>query len=420
MSVYAAPLGPGALASNRAKTVRLGTKLNQGAGMRRVIAILALIAAGLSPGAPRAESTGWCEGSPLDPTARASRFTVEPPGTESRYCLFYGPYVIPGGQDLSRVDFDLTVAGGFIVAGAPSIVYADGLEPLNQEMHIHHSHWWFIDPDDRDSDPLPWMRWISGSGEERTRGDLRTLGAADPSGPEYGISVAPGDRVAMINMLHNKTTLPKVVWIKVDLVFVHGTSAEIAAAPGPYHGRDFHNLTGVLHGGSFNVPRIGSRYTYPLDAGPAGGTVHAGVNEGVGNVWVAPFSGTMVIGAGHLHPGGERVVVSNLGRADDPCPSTRTDGIPGTTLYELDLLDRVPGARFTEDFQIEITQPGFRAKVRAGDRIVLNGVYDATEHAWWDAMSFTGFYVDELDPPEAGEACSVSLLGGGFPQSLCD
>jgi plastocyanin len=383
--------------------------------MRRAAVLVALASAVLPLlGAPPSPAeTGWCQGSPLDPTVRASRFVAQPAGTESKYCIFFGPYVIPGGQDLSRVDFDLALAEGFIVAGAPSAVYADGLSPLNQEMHIHHSHWWFIDPNDRDSDPLPWMRWLSGSGEERTRGDFRTVGAADPSGPMYGIHIAPTDRVGMINMLHNKTPTAKVVWIKVDLVFVHGSAAAIKDAPGPYQGRDFHNVTGVLHGNGFNVPRSGGRFVYPYDLPP--GPPVGGVSPGVGYVWTAPFDGTIVIGAGHLHPGGERVVVTNLGSEASPCASTRSDGIPGTMLYELNVIDRVAGARFTEDFQIEITKPGFRAKVRVGDRIALNGIYDATDHAWWDAMSFTGFYIDELDKPAPGEGCSVVDVGGGDP-----
>lgn len=383
--------------------------------MRRALVVLGLIAATMPlVVVPAARSdSGWCSGSPLDPTIRVNRLIAQPAGTESEYCIFFGPYVIPAGQDLSRVDFDFALTDGFVVAGAPSAVYANGLSPRNQHMHIHHSHWWFIDPDDRDNEPLPWMRWISGSGEERTRGDFRTIGAAEETGPMYGLEFHTGDRVGMINMLHNKTSTPQVVWIKVDLVFVHGSAAAIKAAAGPYQGRDFRNVTGVLHGNGFNVPRSGGTYVYPRDlpAAPPAGPVH----PGVGYVWTAPFDGTMVVGAGHVHPGGERVIVTNLGSVASPCANTRTDGIPGTTLYELELLDRVPGARFTEDFQIEITRPGFRAKVRTGDRIALNGVYDATDHAWWDAMSFTGFYIDEADKPGPGEACSVVDTEGGDP-----
>jgi hypothetical protein len=363
--------------------------------VRRLVLVLLLV---LPAGMPRASAEpSSCAGrTPHDPGARLPRYEPQPPGTLSHYCLFYGPYVIPGGQDLSRVDIDLALTNGFVVGGGPAVVTVDGSEPPHQAAHLHHSHWWFIDPQDRDYDPLPWMRWISGSGEELTRASFADIADAQPGGPRYGLYVRQGDRVAMINMLHNKGTQPMVLWIRIDLDFVHGSADEIASATG----QQFHDVRGTLVGSTFQVPRgaggADGRYVYPHDA------------TGVGQVWTAPADGTIVIGAAHLHPGGERVIVTNWGSAANPCPDTRTDGIPGTTLYELDVINHDPGARFTEDFQIEITQPGFRAALHTGDRIVLNGVYDTSEHAWWDAMSFTGFYTDETAP--VGPHCSVGLV----------
>lgn len=354
----------------------------------------------LAPAAAPAAGAHPCEGlSPLDAEARLARYEPQTPGTERSYCLFYGPYTIPPGHDLSRVDLDLSLSDGFLVAGGPGLVFADGTEPGHQELHIHHAHWWFLEPGAPNygpSVPFPGWKWISGSGEEETEGSFDLVSAAEGGNRRYGLAVREGERTLLINMIHNKTTRPIVVWVKVDLTFVHGTAAEIAGTTG----ENFRNLTPVLVGGSFDVPREppggDGVFVWPRDI------------NGTGQVWTAPFDGTIVIGAGHLHPGGQRAIVTNMGRPSEPCASDRTDGIPGKTLYELDVINRE--TPLSEDFQIEITQPGFRATVRAGDRIVVNGVYESAEHGWWDAMTHTGFYVDE-HPVAPADACSVELVG---------
>ncbi len=352
---------------------------------------------------------GGCDGSPLNPANRLARLASQPPGTEHTYCIFYGPYTIPPGHDLSRVDLDLALTDGFVVAGGPTAVDVNGNEPSNQQVHIHHAHWWLIEPGSTNygpNVPFPGWKWIAGSGEEKTNGDFGLIAAADPdpAAPRYGIETKAGDRVLQINMVHNKTAASWVVWIKVRLAFVHGTPKQIKAATG----RDYRPLTPILVGGTFDVRRGAGNagtYTYPLDAtgSPSGDVV-----PGVGRVFTAPFSGTIVIGASHLHPGGKRATFTNLGQPAAPCANDRTDGIPGTTLYDLDVIDRT--APFSEDFQIEITQPGFRADVLAGDRLALNGIYESAGHAWWAAMAHTGFYIDP-HPVAANRACAPRLVG---------
>jgi plastocyanin len=49
--------------------------------------------------------------------------------------------------------------------------------------------------------------------------------------------------------------------------------------------------------------------------------------------------------------------------------------------------------------------------VREGDRLVLNGVYEPDKYAYWDAMSYFGFYTDTSEKPTAAQACKVELLG---------
>lgn len=373
------------------------------AGLLVAIALTAVFPAGRSPAATTCD-----DATPLDPETRLSRIRAEAPGTEKTYCLFFGPYTIPSGHDLSRVDIDLALAEGFIVAGGTNAALADGREPSTQQVHVHHAHWWRLDPNAPNYGPpipIPGWQWIAGAGEEKTNGDFGLVAAADPdpAAPRYGIATHAGDRVLLINMVHNKTPQPWVTWVKVQLRFVHGTAEQIRAAKG----LDYHALTPVLVGGTFDVPRgsgHGGVYRYPFDAA---GTPRDDIVPGTGRVWKAPFSGSIVIGAAHVHPGGLRTVFTNLGRDGDRCANDRSDGMPGTTLYELDAIDRV--APYSEDFQIEITQPGFRATIHEGDELSLNGIYESAGHAWWAAMTHTGFYVDEH--PVASRPCSPRLVG---------
>ena len=374
---------------------------------RGIVAVAVMLAATLQT-VRAAPDAGGCDGSPLNPANRISRLASQPAGSEKTYCVFFGPYTIPPGHDLSRVDLDLALTDGFIVAGGPTAVEADGNEPSTQEVHIHHAHWWLIEPGAENYGPkvpFPGWKWIAGSGEEKTNGDFRLIAGADPdpAAPRYGIQTRTGDRVLLINMVHNKTAASWVVWIKVKLAFVHGSAEKIRQATG----RDYRALTPILVGGTFDVLRgsgTNGVFRYPVDVtGPPQGDVV----PGVGRVFTMPFSGTIVIGASHLHPGAKRATLTNLGQAAAPCPNDRTDGIPGTTLYDLDVIDRT--APFSEDFQIEITQPGFRADVLAGDRVSLNGAYESADHAWWAAMAHTGFY---LDPhPVAARDCAPRSVG---------
>jgi hypothetical protein len=153
------------------------------------------------------------------------------------------------------------------------------------------------------------------------------------------------------------------------------------------------------------------------------------------------FSGTLVASASHMHPGGKWVYLTNLGpRASNGkfvCGNTTSpeavtdvdgDGLPGTTLFVSKKIDRVPEAwPYSEEYQMGGTQGGFRAPIHKGDVIKQYGVYDVDRtsvgsaglpealfradpldtsspvsytskdglsHAWYEAMSYTGFYSD--------------------------
>lgn len=380
--------------------------------MSKRFAFLVIAAALLAASAPAIADHDGDEPSPPDPAHRLNALTPKPPGTHETIVLQYGPYVVHPGSDLTRADAEPVLHDMFVIAARPAVRLADGTEPPDDIVHIHHAHW--IKPNPESS---AYYDWFFGTGEERTRGGGWAYMQADKeswdAGIRYGIPMRRGESMAFISMLHNKTSGPLTLWIEGRFEVVWGSREEIKAATTDQHpdGLDFHPLTPVLHGDTFQVPRTGM-FTYPLDLEQ---DVNNSIKAGVGHIWTAPSDGTIVIGAGHLHPGGKEVVVSNLGRPDSPCGSGEWlsdadgDGIPGKTIQRIQayyMNDVFP----SEEFQMGITKLGWRAKIRAGDRIAINGTYDATDYAYPDAMSFFGFYVDPLDPPSEDEACAVELV----------
>jgi plastocyanin len=72
------------------------------------------------------------------------------------------------------------------------------------------------------------------------------------------------------------------------------------------------------------------------------------------------------------------------------------------------------GVPFTEDFQMEVSHPAWRAPIHKGDRLRITGVYENRDHAWYTAMTHEGVYVDPQQPPVG--RCSAYLINQPTPQ----
>lgn len=350
---------------------------------------------------------------------RLNAWTPKPAGTFETIVLQYGPYLVHPGADLPRADVEIAVGQtGYIVTAEPVVRRIDGTVPSLLDIHIHHAHWFW--PDTNESS---YYRWIYGTGEEQTQGSIDLRAQQDPryvsEGLRYGIKLTQGEQVAFLSMLHNKTTQPQLVWLEARLGFVYGSAEEIAAGARtpqtPFGGSHFRHILPTLHGSTFNVPRTGGIFAWPRDATPEMLQGYgASMQRGVGHKWTSPISGTIVVGAGHMHPGGDNVVVSNLGSQASPCGGTWLsdpdgDGFPGVALVRSRHLTR-HGIRPSEDFQMGITNPGWRATIRQGDVLAINGVYDATNHAYPDAMSFFGFYTDTTAGEQMTAPCTSRII----------
>jgi plastocyanin len=387
---------------------------------------------------------------PVGPDDLAERFIPRMAGVQRDMTFFYGPFSIPPGQDNNRVTLDVPVQGGFLVDVQANLYDAEtGARPSNQDMHIHHAHWFRASEDPSDEyyvsgAGLAGIAWVFGTGEERTRGDIDARSKMEgPDGPSYGIHIEPGQPQVLIYMLHNKNNELANVYVALDVSFVYGSAEAIRDAPedcGPLPleedercraGDTFHHLHGRLWGNTFDVERNFEAWELGQESlfvwGPDGSS---------SMVFEAPADGLAIGTAGHLHPNGQDVVIVNMGPEGSGCEADIDgSGYPGVTLAVSHKFDQIPGATSSEEYQMGVTQDGWRAPIRAGDRIAQFGTYLNHEFASYEAMSYAGLYVDrqqppvdfsalcegdDADPQAFFEASRAYLVEDGVPQPFVD
>ena len=333
----------------------------------------------------------------VDPVAeRGDQFAPREAGKVEKLRLWYGPYAVPPGNDYNRFDLNLPVHDGYVLSIEPGLKrVADLSVPTHQEAHIHHAHWLRLDPgNDHDNYTYGFTQWLWGTGDEETRADARRQTRANPKGPVYGGKTGPGEVEPVIYMIHNKTSQPLNTWMVLDVVFLHGSEAELEDRTG----RDHRSPTGVIFGRTFDVfrNRLGD------------GTWDTVKDDKEGPIeWTSTLNGTILGAGGHLHPGGISVTLENLGSEARPCPRTRGSFYGGTALFRSEQVNR--HTPLSEDYQMTISRPQWRAPIRAGDRLRINGKYENKRHAWYAAMSHVGLFVDEQQKPRKG--CAPYAVG---------
>jgi hypothetical protein len=331
----------------------------------------------------------------MEPVAhRGDQYVPKAPGTVETLRFYFGPYTVPPGHDANRVDLELPMRNGFILAIEPGMRrVSDFSEPTHQEAHIHHAHWFALDPGNPEDNYTGGnTEWVFGNGDEETRADFQERSAADPYGPVYGQYIGASAPQIMIYMLHNKTNQPLPVYIVLDVTFKHGTREQLEAVTGRPH-RD---VSGVLFGRTYNVKRE-----------PNGdGVYESAKDDPKGPIeWTSTLDGTIIGTGGHLHPGGINVIVENYGSKEYPCPDDGR-GYGGTRLLKSEALFR--NAKYSEDFQMSVTNPAWRAPIHKGDRIRISGTYENKDHAWYTVMTHEGLYIDKDQPPRG--RCTPELI----------
>jgi hypothetical protein len=391
----------------------------------RVALLVGMIAATLSPAhadpASQRDIAGLVTGAP-------QRYVPQEIGKPVDLHYLFGPYVVPPGQDSNRITVDVPIQTGYIIAVAPDLVDAtNGRIPTQQEAHIHHAHWFRV-TNDPEQDYYPGLSyggmgasWVFGTGEEKTQGRLDERAKLDPANNDtnpnndfnYGIFVDGNTPQVLIYMIHNKTPSVGHYFVVLDVSFIPGTRDEIKTATG---GKDIHTLYGQLWGQTKDV----------TDA-----------SRNIGARMTASHDGVAVAMGSHLHPGGKAVVVSNLGPDIDPGSGVHPlcqgidpdgDGYDGVALLDSYKYDKDMDVwPYSEQYQMGATKYGWRAPIHKGDILEQKATYavvpgsssspfnllsrDILSHNWYQAMSYTGIYVDrDQSPGPAPTACTMDAF----------
>ena len=324
--------------------------------VRPVVFVAGLVTAlmlSVTPALAQDASGGQPQEALTGPNGKLARYVPKPAGTREVSKLWFGPYSVPPGQDMNRVDLDLPLRDGFLVSIEPTMQRVSDLTvPSHQEAHIHHAHWFALDPgNEEDNYTFGNSEWIFGNGDEETKANFEERSAADPNGPNYGEYIGASGPQLMIYMLHNKTNQPLNTWIVLDVTFVHGTKAELNK-PGQ---KPWHDVSGVLFGRTFDVPR-------QPDGDGRFDTTHDMPKP---IIWTSTLDGTDRRHRQPRPPGrrGGHHREPRAGR--QPVPRRRPRPRAARTLLDADVLWHY-GALFSEDYQTEVTNPsGARRCTRA-------------------------------------------------------
>src|SRR4051812_30528547 len=324
----------------------------------------------------------------------------------------FGPIQVrPGMNDamLRPTTIEQPRYDGYVVRFQPGLVRAtDGSVPPVEQLHLHHATWLNLGNSYGDG---PFFA----AGEEKTIADF-------PTG--YGMHVGANDLWGLLYMVHDAQANPDNVWVTYNIDFVDQASAKkqgiVEAKPlwldvqrqAIYKGAPSTGANPV-----FNVQR-GFGHVDPMTGthvckwpdencanfdvygrktpqqGQTEQELHANI-AGADYKETKDMAGTLIGLGGHLHPGGIRDEVS-LVRHGEQKPIFDSESVNWNHADP----NRAGGAPTSWDFSMTVTGAplGWKVKIRSGDTIRLNAVYDNEISSWYENMGIVVGYVAPKDP----------------------
>ena len=315
----------------------------------------------------------------------------------------YGPVdVRPGAnmqllwQGIGKPQYD-----GYVSRLTANLYRTDGTIPPVDIVHLHHGAW--LSDHQYGNFPV-----FFAAGEEKTHMQA-------PSG--YGMKVGGGDVWTLGYMLHNLTPIEEHVYLTYDLDY---TPAEMAESEGVKKiiplWLDVMNRLNPLYP-VFNVQRGFGHYdkkykrkvcVYPKER--CANFTPFGEDQpgnGVGWDWTVPqnYDGTIVGMGGHVHPGG----------LEDQVSLVRGKKAKRVFTSEAKYWDKAGPVSW--DMAMTVTKPDYRLRIRPGDKIRLNAVYDSQQASWYENMGIVMAFlapgdtsgIDVFNDSAAG--AKISTLG---------
>ncbi len=280
------------------------------------------------------------------------RDPAPPPGAQVLRYRF-GPLTIRPGQNLIDIDLqkERPNVDGWIVGFRPGLVDArTGRSPPVTEVHLHHAVW-LVD-----------FRPTFAAGEEKTN-------FTAPAG--YGWRYTTRQSWLINHMIHDLVAQEHQVYLTYTFYFIPDTAPE--ARRDQKIRTQWMDVEGVKPYPVFNALKgTGTRgkFTYPDQAK----NPYPDRPDNPRNQWVADRDATLVLAAGHLHPGGlwTDLTVTRNGRT---VPIFRSRA----NYYE-------PSGAVSWDVAMSATNPDWRVQIKRGDILRVSATYDTSKASWYEVM----------------------------------
>ena len=329
------------------------------------------------------------------------------PGVCKRMHFTFGPIEVKPGQNeamLKPVVIDKPGYDGYLIRFQPDLVRAiDGSKPFTETLHLHHATWLNLG-EAYGSGPF------FAAGEEKTISNL-------PKG--YGMEVKGSDQWGLLYMVHNATANTEVVWLTYAVDYIAKADGDkLGLTPVKpiwldVQGEQIHpDAPSTSSNPVFNVQkgfgRVDPETKRRVCTWPKENCARFDVYDNVtpqqgkpikiaGADWEVPehLAGTLVGLGGHLHPGGIRDEVS-LVRNGVEKPIFISDAI-----YWDPAKHGQAGAQ-PKSWNMSMTITGspldWKVKIRKGDKLRINAVYDSELGSWYEGMGIVVAYVAPKDP----------------------
>jgi plastocyanin len=356
-----------------------------------------------------------------------------------RLRIVFGPIVVqPGKNDvlIQPVTVEKPAYDGYMIRFKPSMIDATGYSPPVEQIHLHHGTWLNAN---NNYGSGPWLA----TGEEKTI-------AAWPKG--YGLRIAHDDVWLFLHMVHSAVAQPRTVWVTYDIDFVEASYAEntlhlkktkgiwLDVGGGKFDPKTetypFNPVYNVQRGFGHIDPETGHRVcSFPAEnCANYNSLDHVSAQQGIdvsgrpvnGMDWQVPYGflggtrdapkeGSIVVMGGHLHNGGIRdevsVVRCQTTSGLGACPFTGSiidyskvapsqvveREIHTSDAYYWNHTDStlVGAPPVSWDFAMTgvTADIGWKVRVREGDLIRLNAVYDTEIAAWYENMGIVMAWV---------------------------
>lgn len=337
----------------------------------------------------------------------------------------FGPILAKPGQNdalIQPVTIEKPWYSGYIVRFRPDLVDQSAQAPDISVVHLHHATWLNLNPQ-------------YGNGPFFAAGEEKTIATFPPG---YGLHVGASDSWALLYMVHNATANARLVWITYDVDYIPDAAAAknrivpvkpiwldvqrqpIAPGADNTSANPVYNVQrGFGHQDTSSFARLNTGFndgtkqlvcTWPLEncarydvygkVTPQQGVDMRGKVPGADWTVTPDLAGTLIGIGGHLHPGGIRDEVS-LVRKGTEKPIFISDALawqraPADT-------SRAGGPRNTWDFSMGVTGStiGWKVKIKPGDIIRLNAVYDSQDASWYENMGIVVAFVAPKDSTDA-------------------